>query len=127
MDEQTADAAKRDTSNRVTDCATRRQRFWEIDVHRKRTLRGDALEEFMENPREWVWRSLLRRVRLAQAMNLAQLSPEEAPLALRQVTTHCSALMDHRLRKRWARAMPAVCRASSESAPWTLSYAGKRG
>jgi hypothetical protein len=78
----------------------RRQRSWEVDVQRARALRGDALEELMESQREWVWRSLLRGVRLSQATKLAQLEPEETPHALEQVANHYSALMDHRRRDR---------------------------
>jgi hypothetical protein len=74
----------------------RRQRSWEVDVQRARALRGDALEELTDNQREWVWRSLLCGVRLAQATRLAQLSPRETPQALQHVA-HCySALMDQR-------------------------------
>jgi hypothetical protein len=72
----------------------RRQRSWEVDVQRARALRGDALEELTESQREWVWRSLLRGVRLAQATKLAQLSPEETPQALQQVAHRYSALME---------------------------------
>jgi hypothetical protein len=78
----------------------RRQRSWEVDVQRARALRGDALEELTDSQREWVWRSLLRGVRLAQATKLAQLPPEETPQALQQVANRYSALMDHRRRER---------------------------
>jgi hypothetical protein len=73
-----------------------------VDVQRARALRGDALEELTNSQREWVWRSLLRGVRLAQARTLAQMAPEETPPALQQVA-HCySALMDQRRRERLA-------------------------
>jgi hypothetical protein len=78
----------------------RRQRSWEVDVQRARALRGDALEELTESQREWVWRSLLRGVRSAQATKLAQLSPEETPQALQQVAQRYSVLMDQRRRER---------------------------
>jgi len=78
----------------------RRQRSWEVDVQRARALRGDALEDLTDGQREWVWRSLLRGVRLGQATKLAQLAPEETPQALQQVA-HCySVLMDQRRRER---------------------------
>jgi hypothetical protein len=80
----------------------RRQRSLEVDVQRARALRGDALEELTESQREWVWRSLLRGVRLAQATKLAQLSPEETPQALQQVANCYSTLMDQRRRERRA-------------------------
>src|SRR5262245_63914259 len=78
----------------------RRQRSWEVDVQRAKALRGDALEELTESQREWVWRSLLRGVRLSQASKLAQLAPEATPQALQQVAYLYSALMDHRRRER---------------------------
>jgi len=78
----------------------RRQHSWELDVQRARALRGDVLEELTESQREWVWRSLLRGVRLSQVTTLAQLTPEETPQALQQVVNHYSALMEHRRRER---------------------------
>jgi hypothetical protein len=81
----------------------RRQRSWEVDVQRARALRGDALEDLTDSQREWVWRSLLRGVRLAQATTLAQLTSEETPQALQHVVTRYSALMDQRRRERWER------------------------
>src|SRR5262245_60960043 len=80
----------------------RRQRSWEVDVQRARALRGNALEELTESQREWVWRSLLRGVRLRQATTLAQMAPEEAAQALQQVANRYSALMDQRRRERLA-------------------------
>jgi hypothetical protein len=80
----------------------RRQRSWEVDVQRARALRGDALEELTESQREWVWRSLLRGVRLAQATKLAQLPPEQTPQALQQIAKRYSSLMDRRRRERQA-------------------------
>src|SRR6476469_8720846 len=77
----------------------RRQRSWEVDVQRARALRGDALEELTESQREWVWRSLLRGVRLSQATKLAQLAPQETPRALQQVANCYSKLMDRRRRE----------------------------
>jgi hypothetical protein len=81
---------------------SRRQRSWEVDVRRARALRGDALEELTDSQGEWVWRSLLRGVRLAQATKLAQLAPEETSQALQQVANHYSALVDRRRRERQA-------------------------
>jgi hypothetical protein len=78
----------------------RRQRSWEVDVQRARALRGDALQDLTNSQREWVWRSLLRGVRLSQAAKLAQLPPEETPHALQQVANRYSALMDQRRRER---------------------------
>ena len=71
-------------------------------MQRARALRGDALEELTESQREWVWRSLLRGVRLSQATKLAQLAPEKTPHALQQVATRYSTLMDCRRCERLA-------------------------
>jgi hypothetical protein len=92
-----------DTNNKASGNASihpRRQRSWEVDVQRARALRGDALEELTDSQREWVWRSLLRGVRLAQATKLAHLPPKETPQALQQVANRYSTLMDQRRRKR---------------------------
>jgi hypothetical protein len=80
----------------------RRQRSWEVDVQRARALRGDELEDLTESQREWVWRSLLRGVRLAQATTPAQLALEEMLQALQQVANRYSTLMDQRRRDRQA-------------------------
>jgi hypothetical protein len=71
-------------------------------VQRARALRADALEDLTDSQREWVWRSLLRGVRLSQATKVAQLPPEETPQALQQVADRYTALMDHRRRERQA-------------------------
>jgi hypothetical protein len=81
----------------------RRQRSWEVDVQRARALRGDALEDLADSQREWVWRSLLRGVRLAQATKLAQLLLAETPQALQQVAKCYSTLVDQRRRERQER------------------------
>jgi hypothetical protein len=86
----------------------RRQHSWEVDVQRARALRGDALEELTESQREWVWRSLLRGVRLSQATKLARLTPEETPHALQQVANRYSSLMDQRRRERQAQRITAL-------------------
>jgi hypothetical protein len=80
----------------------RRQRSWEVDVQRARALRRDALEELTDSQCEWVWRSLLRGVRLSQATKLARLLLEETPHALQQVANRYSTLMDQRRRERLA-------------------------
>ena len=72
MERWTDQAAKGDGSSGAVSARPRRQRSWEVDVQRARALRGDALEDLTESQREWVWRSLLRGVRLSQATKLAQ-------------------------------------------------------
>jgi hypothetical protein len=100
MEGRRGDAAQGDGSSRAAERHRCHQRSWEVDVQRARALRGDALEELTDSQREWVWRSLLRGVRLAQATKLAQLALEETPQALQKVATRYSALMDRRLRER---------------------------
>ncbi len=98
----TDQAAKGDGTSGSVSTRPRRQRSWEVGVQRARALRGDALEELTEGQREWVWRSLLRGVRLAQATKLAQLAPDETPQALQQVAKRYSVLMNQRRRERQA-------------------------
>ena len=104
MDRRThdTDAAQSEGASSDANARPRRRRSWEVDVQRARALRGDALEELTESQREWVWRSLLRGVRLSQATKLAQLAPEETAQALQQVVNRYSALMDQRRRERLA-------------------------
>jgi hypothetical protein len=97
----------------ATRARSRRRASWEVDVQRARTLRGAALDELTESQREWVWRSLLRGVRLVHATKLAQLAPEETPQALQQVANRYSALMDQRRRERQERRSdPTSCTTS---------------
>jgi len=100
MERWTDYATKGDGSSGAVSTRPRRQRSWEVDVQRARALRGDALEELTESQREWVWRSLLRGVRLSQAATLAQLAPDETPHALQQVANCYSTLMDRRRHER---------------------------
>ena len=88
----------------------RRQRSWEVDVQRARALRGDALADITDSQREWVWRSLLRGVRLAQATKVAQLSSVETSQALQHVANCYSVLIDQRRRERQERrtASPSI-------------------
>ena len=103
MNQRTDNATHGDSLSSTGDPARRRQRSWEVDVQRARALRGDALEELTESQREWVWRSLLREVRLSQATKLAQLAPEQTPQALQEVARQYTALMDQRQRMRQER------------------------
>jgi hypothetical protein len=102
MNRRTDNATQGEGLSSTADPARRRQRSWEVDVQRARALRGDALQELTESQREWVWRSLLRGVRLSQATRLAQLPAEETPQGLQQVANRYSALMDRRRRDRLA-------------------------
>src|SRR6478672_2128902 len=100
MNQRTDSATYGDGLSSTDGLAPRRQRSWEVDVQRARALRGDTLEDLTDGQREWVWRSLLRGVRLSQATKLAQLAPEATPQALQQVANRYSALMDQRRRER---------------------------
>jgi hypothetical protein len=88
----------------------RRLRSWEVDVQRARALCGDALADLTDSQREWVWRSLLRGVRLAQATKVAQLSSVETSQALQHVANCYSVLIDQRRRERQERrtASPSI-------------------
>jgi hypothetical protein len=89
-----ADVAQSEGASSDASARPRRRASHEVDVQRARTLRGDALDELADSQREWVWRSLLRGVRLSQATKLAQLRPEETMQALQQVANRYGALMD---------------------------------
>jgi hypothetical protein len=108
MNWRTHDAIQGDGSSGNADPQRRRQRSWEVDVQRARALRGDTLEDLTDSQREWVWRSLIRGVRLGQATKLAQLPPEETPQALQQVANRYSALMDQRRQERLAQRDPHI-------------------
>jgi hypothetical protein len=93
-----------------------------VDVQRARALRGDALEELTESQREWVWRSVLRGVRLSQATKLAQLAPEETSQALQQVAHRYSALMEERWRERRPASVDDIKRAHEEQGPYDEAH-----
>src|SRR5215831_19374255 len=46
----------------------------EVDVLRARALLGDPLVELTDADREWIWRSLLKGIRLGEACALAGLT-----------------------------------------------------
>ncbi len=66
-------------AQRPTAAAGRRRRRTsvEVDTLRARALCGDPLAECSDSDREWVWRSLLKGVRLAEACVLAELEVEQ--------------------------------------------------
>ncbi len=55
----------------------RRRTPVEVDTLRARALCGDPLAECSDSDREWVWRSLLKGVRLAEACVLAELELDQ--------------------------------------------------
>jgi len=66
----------------------------EIDRLRARALLGDQLVELTDSDREWVWRSLLNGVRVAQSVALAGLEGAQLIPALAQIRT----IYEHRIR-----------------------------
>lgn len=62
-----------------------RRQSAEVDRWRARALVGDALADLTDAQREWVWRSLLKGVRLEVARTRAGLSPAEVPVAVARV------------------------------------------
>src|SRR5262245_42368877 len=49
----------------------------EVDTLRARALLGDPLVELTDADREWIWRSLLKGIRLGEACALAGLSADQ--------------------------------------------------
>lgn len=70
-----------ETQKRALSHSSRSSRA-ELDILRARALRGDPLLEVAESRREWVWRSLLKGIRLTVARDLAGLSDEETEESL---------------------------------------------
>jgi hypothetical protein len=49
----------------------------EVDALRSRALLGDPLVELTDADREWIWRSLLKGIRLGEACALAGLTVDQ--------------------------------------------------
>jgi len=56
-----------------------------LDQLRAQALKGDHLDQLSDADREWIWRSLLKGVRKAEAVRLSGLSPEQVERALRRI------------------------------------------
>jgi uncharacterized damage-inducible protein DinB len=56
-----------------------------LDQLRAQALKGDRLDHLSDADREWIWRSLLKGVRFAEAVRLSGLSPEQVERALRRI------------------------------------------
>jgi hypothetical protein len=56
-----------------------------LDQWRARALRGDRLGDLSDTQREWVWRSILKGVRRAEAVRLAQLTADQEVQAVARV------------------------------------------
>jgi len=84
-----------------------RQRSVEVDALRARALRDDPLTELTDSDREWVWRSVLKRVRLRQSAQLAGLVARDE-VALEQAIAKVRARYARRLHAHQTRVAPAV-------------------
>jgi hypothetical protein len=56
-----------------------------LDQWRARALRGDRLGDLSDTQREWVWRSILKGVRRAEAVRLARLTADQEVQAVARV------------------------------------------
>jgi hypothetical protein len=72
----------------------RRRSSREVDRLRARALLGDPLGELSDSDREWVWRSLLTGVRVAQSAEVAGLERGQLEPALARLRTR----YEHRIR-----------------------------
>lgn len=79
-----------------------------MDQYRAAALRGDRLADLPDSDREWIWHSLLKGVRLAEAVTIADLRSDQIEPAL----TRIKRWYDHRLliykRQQAAKATPKV-------------------
>jgi len=65
-----------------------------LDQLRARALKGDRLDQLSDADREWIWRSLLKGVRKAEAVRLSGLSPQQVERALRLIRKRYQKRMD---------------------------------
>jgi hypothetical protein len=63
--------------NRSRHPAKARRSSREVDTLRARALLGDPLVELSDADREWIWRSLLKGIRLGEACALAGLTIDQ--------------------------------------------------
>jgi hypothetical protein len=66
----------------------------QMDALRARALLADGLAELTDHEREWVWRSVLKRIRWGAVLELAELTDEEAVAALVPVREKYQARID---------------------------------
>jgi hypothetical protein len=105
---------------------TRRRSSQEVDRLRARALRGDILAELTDAEREWVWRSLLKGVRVDQALVLAEMESDEVEPALARIRRWYSerrASLSARPRARSSAALAAVPPPPTPSCPPVLARA----
>lgn len=71
----------------------------EVDMLRARALLGDALVELSDSDREWIWRSLLKGIRLGEACALAELTFEQLEPVLASIRhAYHRRICDYKLR-----------------------------
>ena len=81
--------------------AKRRRRSAEVDLLRARALSDDPLSDLSDTDREWVWRSLLKEIRLSQAAQLAGIVTKTGTVdtaRVRQALQRVREQYHHRLR-----------------------------
>jgi len=64
---------------------TSKRKPQEMDRLRARALKGDPLKSLRDTEREWVWRSLLKRVRWKETLTIAGLTEDQAVQRLERV------------------------------------------
>jgi hypothetical protein len=71
----------------------------EVDILRARALQGDPLVELSDTDREWIWRSLLKGIRLGEACALAGLTVDQLDPVLASVRhAYHRRIRDYKLR-----------------------------
>lgn len=94
-----------------------------LDQWRARALRGDRLGDLTDSQREWVWRSLLKGVRRAEAVCLARLSPEQEAHAVARVRRwYAQRLADYKAQPRIVR--PVVVSSVRRRGWWFFTKRG---
>ena len=66
-----------------------------FDALRAKALQGDRLRDLADAEREWVWRSLLKGVRRAEAVRLAGLRADQVDPAVAQIRRLYQQRIDH--------------------------------
>jgi hypothetical protein len=72
----------------------------QMDKLRARALLDDPLQELTDHEREWIWRSLLKRIRWSETLELAELSDADALMALARVRGRYQVRIDEYKRKK---------------------------
>jgi hypothetical protein len=71
----------------------------EVDTLRARALLGDPLVDLSDADREWIWRSLLKGIRLGEACALAELTFDQLEPVLASVRhAYHRRIRDYKLR-----------------------------